>query len=188
MKTKRIVAFTLFLVVAVASLAQALTSDLDSITGQTVGYLTGNVVGRYPTWEIKGVYDWNNDGVQDLMLQDVTGGTGAFGLWFLGGADGTTVVNATFCTYNATASDPGTGTSALGSFEIQKVEDIDGAKTAWNGITSTQANASTWYEVPDVIFLDKSTATSGTAGTMVVWFLGGVNGSQITKTSWYRMQ
>jgi hypothetical protein len=155
--------------------------------------VTGSVaVGGATTWRIQAVADLNGDGHPDLVWQDPA--TGSTLVWFLGGAQGTTITGAV-------------GLGGPTSFRIAAMPDLNGdghpdlvwqdpttgTTLVWflggaQGTTVTGAaglGGPTSYRIaampdlngdghPDLIWQDPTT------GITLVWFLGGAQGTAIT--------
>jgi hypothetical protein len=96
------------------------------------------------SWRIAGAADLNKDGVTDVLWQDL--GTGATQVWFMGGANGTSIASATSLTGATT-------------WRINSVGDVNGDAS------------------PDVVWQDPAT------GTSQVWFLGGSQGVSVTSSA-----
>jgi hypothetical protein len=143
------------------------------------------------TWRIMSIADFNRDGVPDCIWQDPVSGWAQ--IWFMGGAQGTTMTGAVNLTTLNTWRIAGTADfNADGFADVVWQDPATGATQIWylggaqgNELQSavTLANSNTWKLAaitnlnadghPDVIWQDP------VSGESAAWFLGGAEGVTI---------
>jgi trimeric autotransporter adhesin len=151
--------------------------------------------GEYPGWRVVGAADMDRNGVLDLIWQHDT--TRSVGTWYMGGANGTTMLNVDF---QAPGSYPGwrvvavadmdgngvpdlvwqndqtrsVGTWYLGGAKALQVLSIDyqapGEYPGWRvvGVADMDRNG-----VPDLVWQHDTTRSAGT------WYMGGAKALQL---------
>jgi hypothetical protein len=144
------------------------------------------------TWRIMSVADFNKDGVPDCIWQDQESGWAQ--IWFMGGAQGTTLTGAVNLTTRNTWRIGGTGDfNADGVPDVVWQDPATGATQIWylggaqgNELQSAAnlAGASDWRIAaiadfnndshPDIAWQDPA------SGASAVWFLGGAQGVTVT--------
>ena len=175
----------------------------DATTGATqvwfLGGPHGNIVAGAAlvssgnSWRIRSVADFNADGKPDLVWQDQVSGFAQ--IWFMGGAQGTTVTGSANLTISNMWRVAGTADfNNDGSVDVLWQDPVTGAAQVWfmGGSTgasvlsaaSLLSSSSTWRIAsivdvnadtkPDLVWQDPIT------GASEVWFLGGVQGSTVT--------
>ena len=158
------------------------------MTGASV-LSTGNA------WRIMSVADFNGDGQPDVIWQDPVSGLAQ--IWFLGGAQGTTVTGAVNLTASNSWRIVGTGDfNQDGHPDVLWQDPVSGTTQVWylggaqgnvvtNAVNLTASNSWRIASVsdfngdghPDVIWQDPA------SGTSQMWFLGGALGTTLTGTA-----
>jgi hypothetical protein len=177
----------------------------DPVTGSAQLWLMGGPGGNVitsaitlsaaNTWRIMSVADFNGDGVPDCIWQDQSSGWAQ--IWFMGGAQGTTLIGAVNLTTRNTWRIAGTADfNADGIPDIVWQDPAAGATQIWylggaqgNEVQSavTLANSNTWKVAaiadfnkdghPDVVWQDP------VSGASAAWFLGGAQGNAIIRSA-----
>jgi hypothetical protein len=185
----------------------------DPVTGAAQVWFLGGAQGNVFTsaatisagnsWRIMSVADFNGDGIPDCIWQDQSSGWAQ--IWFMGGAQGTTVTGAVNLTTRNTWRIAGTGDfNGDGVPDVVWQDPVTGATQIWylggaqgNVVQNAVnlANSNSWKLAaiadfngdghPDSVWQDP------VSGAAVVWFLGGAQGVTVvgsagmgSSTSW----
>jgi hypothetical protein len=158
----------------------------------------GNVITNAATisagnsWRIMSIADFNGDGIPDCILQDQASGWAQ--IWFMGGAQGTTITGAVNLTTQNTWRIAGTGDfNGDGVPDVVWQDPVSGAPQIWylggaqGNVVQDSVNlfgSNPWKLAaiadfngdghPDVVWQDPVT------GASQVWFLGGAQGITVT--------
>ena len=154
-----------------------------------------NLSGSVPGWRVVTVADLNGDGVPDLIWQQ--DGTNVVGVWYMAGADGSTVASMR----NLSGPVPGwrlvgiadlnrdgvpdliwqqDGTNLVGVWymgdaggTVLGMKNLSGAVPGWRVVGLADLNGD---GVPDLIWEQDATNVVG------VWYMGGSDGSVVQST------
>lgn len=171
----------------------------NAVAGWVMGGLNGTTIQYSPViytaapgWRVAAAADFDSNGWSDLVLQNDA--TGQISIWYLGGAQGMTLLSAPLLY----AAVPGWKIVAAGDFDRNSVPDLvfqnstTGAVSFWylaaNGASRLSAPvvytaASGWHVVgagdfdrngvPDLVLNDTA------SNAISFWYLGGANGSTL---------